>query len=153
MISVKTARRLIYSLDDDLLNLPALRAGLSHEDCRTIVELFLREADGVIVTTPQLKELFSPFNDNCVVVPNSLDERLIAGGKPSPVDSPFGQRRKVIGYMGTMTHDADLQLLLPAWQAIHKRYGSEIEFQIIGVTSQSQKLLDSDLPIQIILPT
>lgn len=148
----RNGARLLYALDDDLLNMPARYAGLSREDCCAIAELFLREADGVIVTTPQLKQMFSPFNENCVVVPNSLDERLIGGGKPSPVDSPFGQRRKVIGYMGTMTHDADLQLLLPAWQAIHKRYGSEIEFQIAGVTSRPQTLHDSNLPIRIMAP-
>ncbi len=158
--SVRSAgARLIYALDDNLLDLPSRRLLLlletkpwPTEDHRWIVKFLLRQADGVLVTTPALKERFLEFNQNIAVIPQALDERLLTkrdtGGK-----GPFKPRRKVIGYMGTFTHDEDLRLVLPALQAVWERHRNEVEFQMLGVVGQPDTLEAlQGLPVRAISP-
>ena len=152
--------RLIYALDDNLLDLPARQLTLipqttawPTEEHIWVVRLFLRHADFVMVTTPALRERLWGFNPNIVVVPHALDERLLVRGGPPPLNSPFGQRRKVIGYMGTLTHDDDLMMILPALQTIWERHGSEIEFQIVGGIGQADTLQAlKELPVRMVNP-
>jgi processive 1,2-diacylglycerol beta-glucosyltransferase len=132
--------RLIYALDDDFLNLPQSPQGWPTDEHRRVVEFFLRQADAVLVTTPVLRERFAVYNAHIAIMPNALDERLLVGAGPTPIETPFGRRKKVIGYMGTFTHDADLQLILPAWQIIRDRHPGEVEFQVIGVAAQTHTL-------------
>ena len=152
--------RLIYALDDNLLDLPARQLTLVSpgeawptEEHVWVVRFFLRQADGVMVTTQALRERFLSFNPNIVVVPHALDERLLVGGGPPPMDSPFGQRRKVIGYMGTLTHDDDLMMILPALLTIWERHGGEIEFQIVGGVGRVDTLQAlKELPLHVVNP-
>lgn len=148
----RAGARFIYALDDDLLGLYEQQRGPRAEGYRQVVQFFLEEADGVLVTTQPLQERCQELNARCEVVPNALDERLLAGGSPTPSDSPFERRPTVIGYMGTITHEADLNLILPAWQAIHDRYGRAVEFQMVGVTTRPEALRDLPFPIRRIQP-
>jgi hypothetical protein len=50
--------RLIYSVDDNFLDLPAEREDWPTEDHLRVVKFFLCQADGVVVTTPALKERY-----------------------------------------------------------------------------------------------
>jgi len=152
--------QLIYALDDNLLDLPARQLPLVSqgkawptEEHLWVVHFFLRQADGVMVTTQALRERFLSFNPNIVVVPQALDERLLVGGRPPPVDSPFGQRRKVIGYMGTLTHDDDLMMILPVLQTIWERHRGEIELQIVGGVGRVDTLQTlQELPVRVVNP-
>lgn len=151
---------LIYALDDNLLDLPARQLPLvSHsqawptEEHRWVVQFFLRQADGVMVTTQALRERLLSFNQNIVVVPQAIDERLLVGRRPPGVNSPFGERRKVIGYMGTLTHDDDLMMILPVFQTIWERHGGEIEFQIVGGVGRVDTLQTlKELPVRVVNP-
>lgn len=148
----RAGAKFLYALDDDFLSLyPEGGAGTAAER-RKVVEFFLHQADGVIVTTPSLYERVAPASRNCVVVPNGLDERLIAHERPAPVEGPFGRRRLVIGYMGTRTHQADLHMILPAWHAVHAQVGDAVEFQIVGVTERPQPALWAGLPLRFVRP-
>jgi glycosyltransferase involved in cell wall biosynthesis len=152
--------QLIYALDDNLLDLPARQLPLVSqgkawptEEHIWVVHFFLRQADGVTVTTRALQERLLGFNPNMVVVPQALDERLLVGGGPPSISSPFGQRRKVIGYMGTLTHDDDLTMILPALHIIWERHGSEIEFQIVGGVGRVNTLQAlKELPVRVVNP-
>jgi len=152
--------QLIYTLDDNLLDLPARQLPLVSqgtawptEEHIWVVHFFLRQADGVVVTTPALQERLLGLNPNMVVVPQALDERLLVGGGPPPVNSPFGQRRKVIGYMGTLTHDDDLMMILPVFQTIWERHGGEIELQIVGGVGRTDTLQTlQELPVRVVNP-
>lgn len=149
---------LIYALDDNLLDLPARQLPLVSqgqvwptEEHRWVVQFFLRQADGVMVTTQALRERFLSFNPNIVVVPQALDERLLVGGGPPQVNSLFGERRKVIGYMGTLTHDDDLMMILPVFQSIWERHGGKIEFQIVGGVGRADTLQAlKELPVRMV---
>lgn len=148
--------RLIYALDDSFLDLPNEQKDWPPTDARLeTVRLFLTAADGVIVTTPALKQRLAGFNAKIAVLPNALDERLLParrGGTVPPAG--FGSKlrervrqrwakrrlfrpRQVIGYMGTLTHDDDLLMILPALQAIGRRFGNQVELQLVGATRQA----------------
>ncbi len=166
--------RFIYTLDDNFLDLPAERPRWPGAKHLPTVEYFLRQADGVVVTTQPLKERLAAFNPNIFVVPNVLDERLLfntglaarvlrfrigrettrlfrRGRHALGQFFPTVPRKIVIGYMGTLTHDEDLMMVVPALQAIGARYRDRVEFHIIGVAEQSATLEAlSELPVRVI---
>jgi glycosyltransferase involved in cell wall biosynthesis len=140
--------KLIYALDDNFLNLnlDELDFQLTNETLDS-VKYFLTNADGVIVTTDALKEQFSEYNSQILVVPNMLDERLFAftAYKPTPKD------KVVIGYMGTYTHDADLKMIMPALREIRKSHPGRIEIQVLGVSIKAETFQALNaLPAQVI---
>jgi processive 1,2-diacylglycerol beta-glucosyltransferase len=143
--------RFIYALDDDLLSLPTTAAGYYTPEKRRAVEYWLREADGVLVTTTALRERLQSHTARCLVVPNALDERLLISGAPRPIETAYGRRRVVIGFMGTLTHEADWRLILPAWQHIYQQFPDRVEFQVIGVTEQAQTLAQrAGVPVRVL---
>ena len=145
--------KLIYSLDDNFFDLPPNRIGEFTEEQLDIVAYLIHNADLVHVTTPILKELFLVFNQNVIVIPLALDERLIIQRKPGRSRKPFNAKRKIIGYMGTLTHDDDLEMVLPALESICKKYPDEIEIQIIGGIGRISTKQDlSNLPVYYIEP-
>lgn len=140
--------RLIYDLDDNLLDLRVDRRNRELSGC---VEYLLRQADCVLVSTSTLKERVSEYNRWIEVVPNSLDERLLVPRHPGLDSSPRG--KKIIGYMGTHTHDDDLRMILPALQKICRQHQDQVEIQIIGALSRRESMADfQDLPIRYIEP-
>jgi processive 1,2-diacylglycerol beta-glucosyltransferase len=156
----RAGARLIYALDDNLLDLPRERFPFaSLPEARPVVELLwvvrylLHQADGVLVTTNTLKERFLPLNRNVAVLPHALDERLLVRRGIRRDGSPFGPRKQVIGYMGTFTHDDDLTMILPALQAVCRRHEGNVELQIVGVIGQHETLEAlSELPVRIASP-
>lgn len=148
----RAGARFLYALDDDFLSLP-LTTGADYftAEKRRAVEYWLREADGVLVTTPTLRERLQSCTTRCVVVPNALDERLLIGGSPRPLETAYGRRRIVIGYMGTLTHEADWRLILPSWQYLYQKYPDRVGFQVIGVTDQAQTLAQrAGVPVRVL---
>lgn len=125
---------LIYSIDDNLLDLTPQGFNRSPFTTEQLMAMrcFAREADGVIVTTSFLKDRLSRLNDNVFLVPNALDERL--WGTQSPPEESAGLRnpRKVIGYMGTHTHDADLMMVLQPLRETLRKHSDRVELQLIG---------------------
>lgn len=127
--------KLVYQIDDDLLALPADAPAAQAR--REIVATFLQEADGVIVSSPALRARYAGRNAQIRVVGNALDERLIVG-----VTSHAGTvgERMVLGYMGTLTHDDDLRLLLPALSEVSASLAVPLELQIVGGLADGQTL-------------
>lgn len=152
----------LYSIDDNLLDLPAERGDWPSGAHLAIVRRCLAAADGVLVSSAALAERLRPLvRGRLEILPNALDERLLppwrhgraeasgaaAGstgpGAGGPVAGAFGQgaaradgRPLTIGYMGTATHDADLALVLPALQELQARHGARLRFQVIGGARQ-----------------
>lgn len=125
----QTGAKLLYHLDDDLLatSANALFTAAQLEG----IQLLLREADAIMVSTPILAQRIAPHNRRVLVVPNALDERLLIralrhGG------SPFRADKLRLGYMGTRTHDADLRLILPALAEVGRTAECPLELQVIG---------------------
>jgi processive 1,2-diacylglycerol beta-glucosyltransferase len=158
--------RFIYSLDDNFFDLALENKGWPPPGLLPIIEYCLRQAHGVLVTTPALKERLEQYNSNILILPNALDERLLVRRIPPPLSlsgrgaggegslslsgqSPWGEGSVTIGYMGTPTHDEDLQLVLPALHRVCHRHAGNVELQLIGaVRSVETKKLLSNLPVR-----
>ena len=158
----RTGARFIYAIDDNLLDMRTEKKDWQPtEDQIGTVEYFLRQADCVLVTTPPLRDRFLEYNPHIAVLPNALDERLLSAG-PSPDQAAsvgirnavarvknlvrssgrFGRAKnanaKLIGYMGTFTHDDDLLMILPALRKVFRRHRDGVGLQILGVVGHQQ---------------
>jgi GT2 family glycosyltransferase len=139
----------IFDLDDNLVELPA-----DHPESERLgpkaetVAALLAGADRVHVSTPLLAARLVPFVRGGIghirVVPNGLDERLWSGPGQAGAEVgashtealalagvPAGPVR--ILYMGTATHGADLDLVLPALARLHETFGDRISIEIVGI--------------------
>jgi glycosyltransferase involved in cell wall biosynthesis len=65
-------------------------------------------------------------------VPNALDERICGGTDRPPRSQSTDRRKKVVGYMGTQTHDGDLMMILQPLRAMLRKHQDTVEFQLIG---------------------
>ncbi|MBN2391080.1 MAG: hypothetical protein JXR84_10160 [Anaerolineae bacterium] len=164
--------RLLYALDDNFLVLAQERKDWQPTiDQLQALEFFLRESDGILVTTLCLQEALRAHNPHIAVVPNMLDDRLLDGrgvGKDIYAISweqrisrlwsavrrarhNWRRSRTTIGYMGTFTHDDDLLMVLPALREIWQHYGDKVAFELLGVAvhTQTRQLLQN-LPVRIV---
>lgn len=135
---VKRARAggacIVYSIDDNLLDLNPdgfNRSPFTKEELMA-VRYFARQADGIIVTTEPLKERLARLNENIYIVPNALDEKLWGTGPGAERPARRSREKKVIGYMGTQTHDSDLMMVLQALRATLRKHSGDVELQLIG---------------------
>jgi glycosyltransferase involved in cell wall biosynthesis len=133
---------LVYTIDDALLEAPSIpQAG------RTIVRTLCRGAAGVIVSTPSLQKRLARLNPRVFVVPNALDERLFFGNTLRGAREASG--KLVVGFMGTLTHETDLMLVVQPLRAILRRNAGTIAFQIVGGISDARWLAVFDgLPVR-----
>ncbi|MEO8586965.1 MAG: glycosyltransferase [Acidobacteriota bacterium] len=120
----------VYELDDNLLDLrrDAPWEPYPGDHLRSVVSFLLRQADGVIVSTPALAERVGKVRAGALVVPNVLDERLF-GSAPGPREP---RDTVTIGYMGTLTHDADLRMVLAPLRALLRSHAGRVRLEIVG---------------------
>lgn len=132
---------LIHALDDDFLDLGLDRPHWADRGQARTLQRLLRAADGLLVTTQPLAGRLAGFSDTIVVLPNALDERLLAS--PSAAPRPDGAAL-ALGYMGTFTHAEDLAMVLPALRAAEARQPGRFELQVVGVADpeRAAALLD-----------
>jgi SAM-dependent methyltransferase len=125
--------KLIYDLDDDLLNIPSSHPEVaSLQDLAAIVLRFLLEADAVWVSTPALKARISSIRADAEVIRNRHDERIWRSRKAAEACELTPIR---ILYMGTATHDAELEFLAPIAKEVVARHGQKVRFEVVGVTA------------------
>jgi glycosyltransferase involved in cell wall biosynthesis len=130
---------LIYSLDDNLLDLPSHRpsqTGLTPEQLM-VIRYLVREADGVLVSTENLKQRLLRINPHIFVVPNAIDEQLLRKNLVPEAKDNRQSRKQILGYMGTYTHDADIMMVLQALREALYKYGNTWELQFVGGISES----------------
>ncbi len=157
---LKNRAKLIYAIDDNLLDLPLERPDWADKDKVWVIETFLNHADQVWVTTHPLKERLSGFNKNITVLPNVLDEQLLLPSSfTQRINKKFRsvqqkilkQKKIIIGYMGTFTHDKDLKLITSALEHISEQYQGKIEVHLLGVIEDRNTLTNfSNIPIKVI---
>jgi glycosyltransferase involved in cell wall biosynthesis len=133
------AVRLVFDLDDDLLNVP------SDKDPGGVYPLFapaLRELLAVawltLVSTPRLATLYSSRTREIKLVPNRLDPRLwfeplSEEEVPLPAELEGDTSVRLL-YMGSPTHDEDLGLILPAFERLRAEHA--VTLCVIGVTNR-----------------
>ncbi len=121
----------VYQLDDNLLDLHRGEPWETYpgDSLRGVVAFLARQADGMIVSTPALSERMAHFRRGVLVVPNALDERLF-GSSPQPLASRSSA--VTIGYMGTLTHEADLRMVLAPLRALLARHAGRVRLELVG---------------------
>ena len=121
--------KIVFELDDALTMLPSTHEGYKYfQSVRPQIENYLKNADLVTVTTPKLKELYSHFNENIEVLPNTVDTRVWLSAEPRP-----SQNGKIsILFSGTVTHQHDLALVEGAIERIIREFPQRVEFLFWG---------------------
>jgi glycosyltransferase involved in cell wall biosynthesis len=140
---------LIYSIDDNLLDLEAVPL-----PTRQAVRYFCRHADGILVSTEYLRDRLQRLNPRIFVLPNALDERLFSDpGERLPVGHKPGERL-TIGFMGTFTHDADLMMALQALRTVLRHHLDAVQLQLVGgIANPGLLRLFQGLPVQVLNPS
>ncbi len=137
----RTGAKLLYDLDDDLLNIPE-----THPDARTLrpfartVRRMLMVSDAVWVSTLGLAKRLAPVRADTIVIENRLDERIWAHG---PAPHPAWDHPVRILCMGTQTHDRDFAMIEPALLRLKAEHGPRVVIDVLGMTSRS------DLPAEL----
>jgi glycosyltransferase involved in cell wall biosynthesis len=131
--------KLLYEIDDDLLDAEGLRARQHPGDVEATVAkacYLASHADVVHVSTELLAERLKPYNQHVRVIHSALDAELWRLNAPRQHDQgPF--RRQTggpvrIGYIGTPSDHEDLDLITEAMRAIEAKYGAAVEIEVIG---------------------
>ena len=123
--------RLVYDLDDDLLNIPPNHPeALLLRPKAAMVRYMLENADAVWVATEGLKARVAAVRPDVVVIPNRLDERLWAPAAPKRDAGPVR-----ILCMGTTTHVADFALIAPALDQVKREFGDAVSIDVLGMTN------------------
>lgn len=122
--------KLILELDDALTHIP--ETSPFHEQFRSMrreFEQYFRHADLITVSTPYLKELYSQYNRNVIVLPNCIDTRIWNYElSAQPVEQP---PLKIL-FSGTPTHGEDFMALSAAMGRILEEFRGEVELIIWG---------------------
>lgn len=128
----------IFEVDDFLFNLPLdhiERVNNIYTESLLPMLQALIEADQITVPTKVLRNKLSPFNPNITIIPNYMDDRLWDLREPAHTESNM---RLVIGYMGTETHKPDLEMLLPVFAQLEKKYLGQLTFRFWGISEISE---------------
>jgi glycosyltransferase involved in cell wall biosynthesis/SAM-dependent methyltransferase len=138
----RQAKPVIYEADDLLLELPEDHPDRSvHYYSRATYPMLraILEADGVTTSTPALGSYFRRLNPNTWVLPNYLIDQLWSLEKASP---PVKRNLStvVIGYMGTISHVHDLEMIGPILQRLIDKYGSQVAFKFLGAAPPASLL-------------
>lgn len=125
--------RLIYDLDDNLLDMDDHGERERYRLMRCAVVRSLREADEVWCSTPALKERVKPLvSGTRQVAANTLDPAIWAMPQPAvPLRGAPACLRMV--YMGTRTHDEDFGFLCAVMRILEARHPGRFRLTVIGV--------------------
>jgi glycosyltransferase involved in cell wall biosynthesis len=109
-----------------------------------MMERCMREADAVTVTTPELAEKYSRYNELVFPLPNCIDhEDPIWSRKMSP-----GGEDVVVGWAGSPTHLEDFRMVVSSLERLCRRYphvkvavgGPEDVFALLDGIPENQKI-------------
>ena len=118
------------SIDDVVASATGLRDSLLNN---------IRAADMVTVTTPSLKEDYSRYNNNIVMLPNQMRLNLWKDLEYIPHDG-----RIWVGWAGGWTHYEDLKLIKTAMREVIRRHDNA-DLVLIGF-DQAKDLVFDDIP-------
>jgi GT2 family glycosyltransferase/glycosyltransferase involved in cell wall biosynthesis len=131
----ETGARLLYDIDDNLLDIPRdhPEAAMLRPRARTVARM-LRQADTVWASTTPLAEALrqtrSVARPAIKVMANALDERL--WGRLTAPPSSHTQPVRLL-FMGSATHGGDWAIVAPAMGRIFATFGARVTFDMIGV--------------------
>lgn len=127
-------KRLILDLDDNYIEVRPDQPGYADYHAgsqkRAIHQALLSQVDGLIVSTKPLADFYADrvrkvYGQDIpvFVAPNFTD--------PNDWPEPKRPRRKVIGYAGSITHNADLATVMPTLARMMRSHG-DWHFEVLG---------------------
>ena len=132
----QTGAKLVFDLDDDLLDIPH-----SHPDAERlrpltqVVRRMLTVADAVWVSTSELAERVAAIRPDAIVIENRLDERIWAR---HPTPNRLWDHPVRILCMGASTHEHDFAMIEPALLRLKEEYGHGIAIDVLGMTNRAE---------------
>jgi glycosyltransferase involved in cell wall biosynthesis len=142
-------KKVVFDFDDNIFEVRPDQAAYKYyapdKQKRAIVSSALSLCHAIFVSTEPLKKAFQErlkkvYNaePSIYVLPNCTD----ATEWPAPAPT----RKKVIGYAGSITHNSDLRMIIPALRNVLMAH-PDWKFEILGaVTSEDTKVLFKDFP-------
>lgn len=124
--------RLIYDMDDNLLDMEEHGEGAAYRGLRSAVARSLQLADEVWCSTGHLAErLASEAGGAVAVLPNALDPRIWTRRSP-PVSADGGPVFRLL-YMGTRTHDDDFAFLCQVMASLEALQSGRFLLTLMGI--------------------
>jgi len=126
---LKLDKKIVYEVDDNLLNLPPNNPHYktySKKEIKETIRKFISTAHAVTVPTLPLKEFFSSLNNNIHLIPNAVDFRLI---------SPRARNNNkiVVGYQGAIEHKSEFKLISKCLDALTKKdFKDRVHVKLFG---------------------
>lgn len=118
----------IYETDDNLIDMPEGHPQKEYYDThREHIIRVASQADMVTVSTPKLRDFFRRYNANVSVLPNLIDLNLW-----SSAPAPRTDARTSLVYMGTLTHEQDINLIAPALKHVLQKYQGRVALRFWG---------------------
>ena len=135
-----TGAKLLFDLDDDLLNIPH-----AHPDApklrpfAPVVRRMLTAADTVWVSTRGLAERLTSLRPDAMIIENRLDERIWIQPpeRHQPRDQRWDHPVRIL-CMGTSTHDRDFAMIEPALLRLKAEHGHRIVIDVLGMTNRAE---------------
>ena len=127
---------LIYDLDDDLIGI----AASDHPESKyyssfvPTVKKLLGSATNVRVSTRELAAKVSAYSNSVSVAPNALSLDVWGIKHAEHNINNLSNESVSILYMGTQTHHADFEIVIPALRSIKLKFGNKVNIFIIGIT-------------------
>lgn len=119
----KNGRRIIYEIDDNLLDLEDFP-----QTTKALIRFLLRNADTVVTTTESLRERLLKLNRHISVIPNMLSIQQVGERQEKRAQNDVVK----MGYMGTFTHQGDFQMILLPVMRLLKKYPERLELELVG---------------------
>ena len=144
----ETGAKLLFDLDDDLLNIPPTHPDASKlRPFAPVVRRMLTVADTVWVSTRGLADRLKSLRPDAMIIENRLDERIWTQPPPhnrSPNHSGHQPRHQLFDHpvrilcMGTSTHDRDFAMIEPALLRLQAEHGHRIVIDVLGMTNRNE---------------
>ena len=97
---------LIYEIDDLLTDIPEWNyAHPYYKNNIPYIEKMLSMSDGIVVSTPKLKEVYSKYNKNIEIIPNHLPKFILGDIWPKHENNPR-EKKPIILWTGSQNHFA-----------------------------------------------
>jgi len=127
-----SGKPVMYEIDDLLTDVPDANHLKSWiKETTDLLPEILHRFDAVTVTTEPLRAKLEPYADELHVVPTSLNADVWSKSK---IENSSEHIR--IGFCGTPTHTAELELIEPVLARIAHEYGDAVSFIFMGCANE-----------------
>ena len=127
--------KIVLDIDDDLFDFSHLMDRVGHFDKAVATALKVKAiatlSDLVTCSTDWLANRTMQYNSNVMVVPNRLSNKCWSFNPPK-ADKAINSQVFKIGYVGTPTHDRDLEIVAGPIKKLLAEEKGFVEFEVIG---------------------